>query len=96
MNSYINFFLLFFMKWNVNEDFKVCGLFIQILLCLKYFVLVFSVNIKCLDNEVIVGNFGLKFIFFYNFDLSVDYYFKSIGLVSVGVFYKKIDDFIVN
>ena len=32
----------------------------------------------------------------YNFDLSADYYFKSVGLVSAGFFYKKIDDFIVD
>ena len=32
----------------------------------------------------------------YNFDLSADYYFRSIGLVSAGIFYKKIDDFIVD
>ena len=28
--------------------------------------------------------------------MSADYYFKSIGLVSAGFFYKKIDDFIVD
>ena len=43
-----------------------------------------------------MGNPGLKPTLSYNFDLSEDYYFKSIGLVSAGVFYKKIDDFIVN
>lgn len=31
-----------------------------------------------------------------DWDLSADYYFRSIGLVSAGLFYKKIDDFIVN
>lgn len=28
--------------------------------------------------------------------MSADYYFRSIGLVSAGIFYKKIDDFIVD
>ena len=84
------------MKWNVNEDFKVRGSFTQTLSRPKYSALVPSVNIKRSDNEVTVGNPGLKPTLSYNFDLSADYYFKSIGLVSAGVFYKKIDDFIVN
>ena len=29
-------------------------------------------------------------------DLSADYYFKSVGLISAGIFYKKINDFIVD
>lgn len=28
--------------------------------------------------------------------MSADYYFRSIGLISAGIFYKKIDDFIVD
>lgn len=95
-NSYINFLPSLLMKWNVNEDFKVRGSFTQTLSRPKYSALVPSVNIKRSDNEVTVGNPGLKPTLSYNFDLSADYYFKSIGLVSAGVFYKKIDDFIVN
>lgn len=95
-NSYINFLPSLLMKWNINEDFKVRGSFTQTLSRPKYSALVPSVNIKRSDNEVTVGNPGLKPTLSYNFDLSADYYFKSIGLVSAGVFYKKIDDFIVN
>ena len=95
-NSYINFLPSLLMKWSINEDFKVRGSFTQTLSRPKYSALVPSVNIKRSDNEVTVGNPGLKPTLSYNFDLSADYYFKSIGLVSAGVFYKKIDDFIVN
>ena len=55
-----------------------------------------SVNIKRSDNEITIGNPELKPTVSYNFDLSADYYFRSIGLISAGIFYKKIDDFIVD
>lgn len=95
-NSYINYLPSILMKWNVNDDFKVRGSFTQTLSRPKYSALVPSVNVKRSDNEVKVGNPDLKPTISYNFDLSADYYFKSIGLVSAGVFYKKIDDFIVD
>ena len=95
-NSYINFLPSLLVKWNVNEDFKLRGSFTQTLSRPKYSALVPSVNIKRSDNEITIGNSDLKPTLSYNFDLSADYYFRSIGLVSAGVFYKKIDDFIVN
>ena len=95
-NSYINFLPSLLMKWNINDDFKVRGSFTQTLSRPKYSALVPSVNIKRSDNEITIGNPELKPTQSYNFDLSADYYFRSIGLVSAGIFYKKIDDFIVD
>lgn len=95
-NSYINFLPSLLVKWNVNDDFKIRGSFTQTLSRPKYSALVPSVNIKRSDNEITIGNPELKPTTSYNFDLSADYYFRSIGLVSAGIFYKKIDDFIVD
>ena len=95
-NSYINFLPSLLLKWNVNDDLKVRGSFTQTLSRPKYSALVPSVNIKRSDNEITIGNPELKPTMSYNFDLSADYYFRSIGLVSAGIFYKKIDDFIVD
>lgn len=95
-NSYLNFLPSLLVKYSVNDDFKIRGSYTQTLSRPKYSALVPSVNIKRSDNEVIIGNSDLKPTLSYNFDLSADYYFRSIGLVSAGVFYKKIDDFIVN
>ena len=95
-NSYINFLPSLLVKWNVNDDFKVRGSFTQTLSRPKYSALVPSVNIKRSDNEITIGNPELKPTVSYNFDLSADYYFRSIGLISAGIFYKKIDDFIVD
>ena len=95
-NSYINFLPSLLVKWNVNDDFKVRGSFTQPLSRTKYSALVPSVNIKRSDNEITIGNPELKPTVSYNFDLSADYYFRSLGLISAGIFYKKIDDFIVD
>ena len=95
-NSYINFLPSLLVKWKVNDDFKVRGSFTQTLSRPKYSALVPSVNIKRSDNEITIGNPELKPTVSYNFDLSADYYFRSIGLISAGIFYKKIDDFIVD
>ena len=84
------------MKWDVNDDFKIRGSYTQTLSRPKYSALVPSVNINRGDNEIKIGNSDLKPTISYNFDLSADYYFKSVGLVSAGFFYKKIYDFIVD
>lgn len=95
-NSYINFLPSLLMKWDVNDDFKIRASYTQTLSRPKYSALVPSVNISRGDETIRIGNSDLKPTLSYNFDLSADYYFKSIGLVSAGVFYKKIDDFIVD
>ncbi|MEM6264263.1 MAG: TonB-dependent receptor [Bacteroidota bacterium] len=46
------------------------------------------------DEEIFQGNAELDPTTSMNFDLMADHYFKSIGIVSGGVFYKQIDDFI--
>ncbi len=95
-SSYANFLPSLLLKWNVNDDFKVRGSFTQTLSRPKYSALVPSVNIKRSDDEITLGNSDLEPTMSYNLDISAEYYFRSIGLVSAGVFYKKIDDFIVD
>lgn len=46
------------------------------------------------EVDVTVGNPGLKPAYSYNFDLGIERYFGSIGMVSAGVYYKRIDRFI--
>lgn len=48
------------------------------------------------DNslEAFVGNPDLEPAYAWNFDLGAEYYLSSIGMISAGVFYKSIDDFI--
>lgn len=88
-SSYANFLPSLLLKWSVNDDFKVRGSFTQTLSRPKYSALVPSVNIKRSDDEITLGNSDLEPTMSYNLDISAEYYFRSIGLVSAGVFYKK-------
>ena len=83
------------LKYNVNDDFKLRASFTNTISRPKYSDLVPSVNIKLSDNTITIGNPELKPVVSYNFDLSGEYYFQSVGLISAGVFAKKINDFIV-
>ncbi|WP_339836437.1 TonB-dependent receptor [uncultured Maribacter sp.] len=46
------------------------------------------------DKELVLGNADLKPTTSMNFDVMAEHYFQSVGLISGGVFYKNIDDFI--
>jgi len=46
------------------------------------------------DGEISTGNVNLKYPFSTNFDFLSEYYFGRNGLISAGVFYKKIENFI--
>ena len=94
-DSYLNVLPSVLLKYNVSEDFKIRGSFTETLSRPKYSALIPNVNINNKDNELTLGNPELKPTTSFNFDLSADYYFKSIGLVSIGIYYKDINDFIV-
>ncbi len=92
--SYLNVLPSVLLKYDASEDFKVRASFTNTLARPKYANLVPNVIID--KEDIAFGNPDLKPTLSYNFDLSAEYYFKSVGLVSAGVFYKKINDFIVD
>ena len=53
-------------------------------------------RVNLADEEYTMGNPDLRNTVSNNCDLMFEYYFKSIGLVSAGVYYKEISDFIVD
>ncbi len=59
----------------------------------KYFDLVPYFNVKPGDQEIAAGNPALEPVKSSNLDLMAEYYFKTVGIVSAGVFYKKLDGF---
>jgi TonB-dependent receptor len=61
----------------------------------NYFDLVPYTVINQEDEELEVGNPELKPTTSMNLDLMAEYYFPSIGIISGGLFYKDITDFIV-
>lgn len=62
----------------------------------NYFDLVPYREISLDDDELATGNPALKPTRSLNFDLMAERYLESVGLVSVGVFHKRITDFIFN
>lgn len=94
-DSYLNMLPSILLKYSISDDFKIRGSFTETLSRPKYSALIPNVNINNKDNELTLGNPELKPTTSFNFDLSADYYFKSVGLVSLGFFYKDINDFIV-
>lgn len=95
-NSYVNFLPSILYKFNASEDLKVRASFTETLARPKYSALVPSTALNLNDQEIVIGNPDLTPTLSYNFDLSTDYYFRSVGLVSAGIFYKRINDFIVD
>ena len=95
-SSYINFLPSMIFKWDVNKDFMIHAGYNQSISRPKYSALVPGMNIKRGDNEIVIGNPGLKATTSHNIDLYAEYYWKSIGLVSAGLFYRRIDGFIVD
>ena len=93
--SYLNVLPSLLVKYDANDELKVRASFTNTISRPKYSALIPNVNITK-DDEISMGNPDLDATISYNLYLSADYYFKSIGLVSAGVFYKRINDFIVD
>ncbi|WP_026849927.1 TonB-dependent receptor [Gemmatimonas phototrophica] len=62
----------------------------------NYFDLVPYREISLEDNELATGNPNLKPTRAMNFDFMAERYFENVGLLSAGVFHKRITDFIFN
>lgn len=95
-SNYINFLPSLLLKWEINKDFLLRAGYNQSISRPKYSALVPGMNIKRGDNEITIGNSDLKATTSHNLDVNAEYYWKSIGLVSAGLFYKRIEGFIVD
>lgn len=60
----------------------------------NYVDLIPTIDIVSGDEEIFIGNPDLKATTSMNFDVIGEYYFKSVGLLSGGLFFKKINDFV--
>lgn len=93
-NDYINLLPSLAFKYSISNDFILRLAYSTALARPNYYRLTPFVNTLAGDNEITAGNPDLKAAYAHNFDVMTEYYFKSIGLVSGGVFYKKINNFI--
>ena len=89
-SDYTNLLPSFLLKYKMNEDGNVRASVTKSLSRPKYSALVANKSFNLADLEATIGNPNIKPTTAWNFDLSADYYFKSVGQVSVGFFYKDI------
>lgn len=93
-NDYTNFLPSLAFKYSPTTNIVVRAAYSTALARPSYYKLSPFVGIIPDDRDITAGNPDLKSSFAHNFDLMGEYYFKSVGLLSVGGFYKKINDFI--
>lgn len=94
-NSYTNVLPSIAFKYNGKKDWVYRTAFTTSLARPNYYDLSpFISVIPDDDSEIIAGNPNLKATYSYNFDLMLEKYYKSVGLLSGGVFYKNLNDFI--
>lgn len=94
-NSYTNVLPSLSFKYNGAKDWVYRAAFTTSIARPNYYDLApFISVIPDDDSEIVAGNPNLKATYAYNFDLMVEKYFKTVGLLSGGVFYKNLNDFI--
>jgi TonB-dependent receptor len=94
-NSYTNVLPSIAFKYNGNKDWVYRAAFTTSLARPDYFALTPFISVVPDDDSAIdAGNPNLKATYAYNFDLMVEKYYKSVGLLSGGVFYKNLNNFI--
>lgn len=84
------------LRWDVDSRTVVRAAWTNTLARPNYFDLVPYRELNVGDSELGTGNPNLQTTRSMNFDLMAERYYESVGLVSVGVYYKDISDFIFN
>ena len=95
-SNYTNVLPSLLLKYQLGKNTNVKASITNTLARPKYIDLVPRVEVNNEDNEIEIGNPDLTPTTSINLDLMVEHYFKSIGVVSGGIFYKDISDFIVD
>mgnify|MGYP003583057807 FL=1 len=93
-NNYNDLLPSLALKYQANDDLVLRGAFTTALARPNYYALTPFVGIIAGDEEIAAGNPNLDATYAYNFDLMAEQYFKSVGLISGGVFYKRLKNFI--
>jgi TonB-dependent receptor len=94
-DSYINVLPGLHLKYDFNQTTILRAAWTNTLARPNYFSLVPYREVSREDNEIAIGNPDLTPTTSMNYDLMFEKYFKTIGIVSGGIFYKDIKGFIV-
>jgi TonB-dependent receptor len=95
-NTYTNVLPSVTFQYNATKDLILRAAATTALARPNYYALAPYVNNIASDMEITAGNPDLDVTYSYNYDFMAENYFKSVGLISGGVFYKKLHDFIYN
>ncbi|WP_406845036.1 TonB-dependent receptor [Flavobacterium soyae] len=95
-NSYTNVMPSISFQYNATKDLVLRAAATTALARPNYYALAPYVNNIASDKEITAGNPDLDATYSYNYDFMAENYFKSVGLISGGVFYKRLNDFIYN
>lgn len=93
-SSYINVLPGVHFKYNISDATILRFAWTNTLARPNYVDLVPTLDVVLGDEEIYVGNAALDPTTSMNFDVMAEHYFKSVGILSGGVFYKKINDFV--
>lgn len=93
-NSYTNILPGLHLKYDLTEHTVLRFAWTNTLARPNYVDLVPFREVNNEDEEIVLGNSELDPTTSMNFDVMAEHYFKSVGIVSGGVFYKDIQDFI--
>ena len=93
-NTYTNVLPNLSFKYVPVQDLILRAAFTTALARPNYYSLVPYLNVISADETIAAGNPDLKATYAYNFDFMAEKYFKSVGILSGGVFYKNLKDFI--
>lgn len=94
-DSYTNVLPGLHMKYDATNDLIIRAAWTNTLARPNYYDLVPYVDDRSEDDdEIFLGNSSLKPTKSMNFDFMAENYFKSIGLISAGYFYKNVEDFV--
>lgn len=93
-NSYLNILPNITYKYNIKDNLVFRAAYTTSLARPNYYDLVPYTNVASSDKNLSVGNSELKVTYAHNFDVMAEYYFSSVGIISAGIFYKHLNNFI--
>ncbi|MBP0904764.1 TonB-dependent receptor [Mariniflexile gromovii] len=93
-NSYTNILPGLHFKYNVSDNTVLRFAWTNTLARPNYVDLVPYQEVNNEDEEIYLGNSELNPTTSMNFDVMAEHYFKSVGIISAGLFYKDIQDFV--
>lgn len=93
-NSYTQILPGITLKHNFTNNFILRAAVTTSLARPNYYALAPYVNSKVDDRELFAGNPNLKATYSTNYDVMLERYFQNVGIISGGVFYKNLKNFI--